>query len=115
MTSFPPFAPAAAAAPALRIRDEEDAFVVTLAVPGVHPEDLDVRFCDSVLTICRLSTPAPGTLTALESLPALYRTVYLPHPVQIEGLTATLADGVLTVVAPKAHVATPVHVPVIGY
>jgi HSP20 family molecular chaperone IbpA len=92
----------------LHLRDEADAFVVFLAVPGVHPEDLDVRLCDGVLTICHLGPVPPDDGTR-------YRTVYLPHPVEAHRVTAVLAAGVLTVTAPKTPAETLVHVPVVGY
>lgn len=72
----------------LRLRDGADAFVVTLPVPGLGIDDVDVCYADGVLTL---------------RAPHLYRTVYLPAPVDAAHRQTTLREGVLTVELPKGH------------
>ncbi len=94
--------------PAVDLVDRDDELVVRAEVPGVEKKDLDVSMTDNTVTIkgstsheekeekgdyyrCEISR---GTFT---------RTVTLPCNVDAAKVKATLKDGVLEIVLPKAE------------
>jgi len=88
----------------------DDALVVTLAIPGVSPEDVDVTFEGDVLTIKgELPAPLDGVdYLAQERLSGPFRrTVTVGIPVQADGIEATFDRGLLTVTLPKVEESKP--------
>ncbi|MEU5097423.1 Hsp20/alpha crystallin family protein [Streptomyces sp. NPDC020996] len=107
------FLEAAGAAPAATVlsppadlRETDDAYFVEAELPGIEGEDIDIELSERELCIAgeykeqeregvlRRSTRRTGRFE--------YR-VLLPSDVKEEEVTATLADGVLTVVVPKSQ------------
>jgi HSP20 family molecular chaperone IbpA len=71
----------------------EGSMVITLDLPGVTPEGLEVRTENGKLFI--KGTRADQT--------TIYRKAFsINHPLSIEGITAKLAHGVLTITVPAA-------------
>ncbi len=81
--------------------ENDEALVIELAVPGVKADDLDISVEGRQLTI-RASLPAipEGEQRRywLQAIPrgALTRTVRLPANVDVDGVRASVTDGMLT-------------------
>ncbi|WP_119269557.1 Hsp20/alpha crystallin family protein [Taklimakanibacter deserti] len=94
------------AAPAVDIRDTERSYEIAAEVPGIGPDNLDVRIVDGRLLIkgdkkdswekngggCHLSERHYG---------AFERSFPLPEGIDPDKIEASLSSGVLTVVVPK--------------
>lgn len=98
--------------PAIDVHETADDVVVTAALPGVKPEDVDITMTGQSLTL-------KGEFKADESIERdqyLYRerrygtftrSLQLPVRVKGEGAEATFADGILTLRIPKAEEVKP--------
>lgn len=104
------------------IDESESDFAVTLDVPGVALESIELEMHEDTLTIrgervCRVSSAAASeTEDGVETKPTaaaqprrrerafgrFQREVRLPSPVENESVNAELSDGVLVVTLPKA-------------
>ena len=93
--------------PPVDIQETDDRYVVTAEVPGVKQEDIQVAFNDGVLTITGVrrerqrERPCEEYHRVERGHGAFSRSFHLPVPVDPDGITADLHDGVLTVVCPK--------------
>ena len=106
--------------PAAEVLDTETGFRITLELPGVTKESIDVKATDRSLVITA-QRPAPdqgdNAATALLSewpYGTWSRSFRFPAGINREGLEAHYRDGLLTVTAPKAQTATSVSVTVEG-
>ncbi len=104
-------------APVVDILEREDAVVITADLPGVELDKLDIDVKDNVLTLRGGRTP-PGNG---EGYKRLHRDVYpiaylrsfnLPGEFDQDHIQATLKNGVLTLVLPKAEKAQLRKIPV---
>lgn len=101
--------------PLADLHETDDAYVVEAELPGIKREDVDVEISERELCIAgeykereregvmRRGTRRTGHFE--------YRAL-LPADVKTDEVTATLADGVLTVTVPKAQAAKPQHIEV---
>jgi HSP20 family protein len=110
-------ASALAWAPALDIAERNDAYVVTVEVPGVKPEQLEITLEDGVLTISGERRFEEETKEAQyhrveRSYGAFRRSITLPTRVMSDAIDASFEDGLLTVVVPKAEEAKPKRIEV---
>lgn len=109
-------APAAMAfSPLADLHETDNAYVVEAELPGLKRDNIDVEISERELRIAgeyrereregvmRRGTRHTGRFE--------YRAL-LPAGVKAEEITATLADGVLTVTVPKAQAAKPKHIEV---
>lgn len=99
--------------PMADLQETDDAYMVEAELPGIKREDIEVEISARELCITgeykerehegvlRRSTRRTGRFE--------YRTL-LPADVKAEEITATLADGVLTVTVSKAQAAKPRHI-----
>jgi HSP20 family protein len=99
-------------APALDISERKDAYVVTIEVPGVRPEDLDITLEDGLLTIQgERQFTQESSEQQFHRVERRYgsfrRSITLPARVQAEQIEASFENGVLEVVVPKAEEAKP--------
>jgi HSP20 family protein len=108
--------------PALDVAERGDAYVVHAELPGVSPEQVDVRFEQNVLTI-RGTKPAgfdvqnEGELRvfAAERVHGSFeRSVRLPEFVDAERIDANFSNGLLTITIPKAQAAQPRKITIRG-
>jgi HSP20 family protein len=94
-------------APAVDITEREDAYLVTVELPGVGTEDLEITFEDGLLTIQGERRPA-GDMAAEKvhrierRFGAFRRSITLPSHVQPDKIQASAQDGVLLILVPKA-------------
>ena len=110
-------ATATAWAPALDISERKDAYLVTVELPGVEADDLDITMEDGLLTI---QGERQFTQESSEQqfhrverrYGAFRRSITLPAHVTAEGIEASFEDGVLQILVPKAEEAKPKRIQV---
>jgi HSP20 family protein len=102
------FAPSQAGwKPPVDLQEAADRYVVTAELPGVKQEDIHVAFNGGVLTLSGLrrererEEPCEQFHRVERGHGTFNRSFHLPAPVDPEGITADLRDGVLTVTCPK--------------
>lgn len=98
--------------PALDVHETGDEIVVSAALPGLKPEDVDITITGQTLSI-------RGEFKADEKVErdqylyrerrhgTFHRQLQLPVRVQGDAATATFEDGVLTLTIPKAEEVKP--------
>jgi len=104
-------------APALDISERKDAYLVTVELPGLKPEDLDITMEDGLLTI---QGERQFTQESSEQqfhrverrYGAFRRSITLPAHVMAGGIQASFEDGVLQILVPKAEEAKPKRIQV---
>ena len=98
--------------PPVNIAEGKDAYVVSVELPGVKVEDLEIAFQDGLLTIQGerqlTQDSADEQFHVLERRYGLFRrSIMLPLHVQPDAIEASTEDGVLQVVVPKVEEAKP--------
>jgi HSP20 family protein len=93
-------------APALDISERKDAYLVTVELPGVEAEDLEITLEDGLLTIQGerqfTSESSEQQFHRIERrYGAFRRSITLPAQVQAEQIEASFDNGVLQIVVPK--------------
>ena len=104
-------------APALDISERKDAYLVTVELPGLKPEDLDITMEDGLLTIQGERHFAHDSSEQQfhrveRRYGAFRRSITLPAHVMAEGIQASFEDGVLQILVPKAEEAKPKRIQV---
>jgi HSP20 family protein len=104
-------------APALDISERKDAYLVTVELPGLKPEDLDITMEDGLLTIQGerqfIQESSEQQFHRVERrYGAFRRSITLPAHVMAEGIQASFEDGVLQILVPKAEEAKPKRIQV---
>jgi HSP20 family protein len=104
-------------APALDISERKDAYLVTVELPGVEPDDLQITLEDGLLTIQGERHFAHDSSEQQfhrveRRYGAFRRSITLPAQVQAEQIEASFDNGVLQVVVPKMEEATPKRIQV---
>lgn len=93
------------------VQDETEAFVITAAVPGLKPEDLEIQILDDVVTLRAKASEADAErddyLLRELSLGEFNRSLRLPEPVDAAKAEAEMQNGVLTLRIPKSEEARP--------
>jgi HSP20 family protein len=108
---------ATAWAPALDISERKDAYLVTVELPGLKPEDLDITMEDGLLTIQgERQFTADSSKEQFHRVERRYgafrRSITLPAHVLAEQIEASFEDGVLLILVPKAEEAKPKRIQV---
>lgn len=104
-------------APAVDICERTDSYIVTVELPGVAIDDLEIAFQDRLLTIHGERHPTPATPDEQNHLTErrhgqFRRSITLPLHVKADSIEASSEDGVLRVTIPKAEQAKPTHITV---
>jgi HSP20 family protein len=104
-------------APALDISERKDAYLVTVELAGLKPEDLDITMEDGLLTIQGerqfTSESSEQQFHRVERrYGAFRRSITLPAHAMAEGIQACFEDGLLQVLVPKAEEAKAKHIQV---
>jgi HSP20 family protein len=80
-------------------------YILTVELPGLRREDIQIDCQEQTLTVAGHRPAQPICPERYEQLERgqgpFSRTFRFGSPVDPEGITATLADGVLTIVVPK--------------
>ena len=105
-------APYGASELALDMYETEDEVVVTAALPGVKPEDVEITITGDVLQIkgetkSETKDEKANYLRQERRYGAFSRTIALGSPIQADKADAKFKDGVLTLSIPKADEAKP--------
>jgi len=108
---------ATAWAPALDISERKDAYLVTVELPGVEADDLQVTLEDGLLTIQGERRFAQDSSEqhfhrVERRYGAFRRAITLPAHVMTDAVQATAEDGVLQILVPKMEEATPKRIQV---
>jgi HSP20 family protein len=104
-------------APALDIAERKDAYLVTVELPGVEADDLQVTLEDGLLTIQGERHFAHDSSEQQfhrveRRYGAFRRSITLPDHVMADGIEATADNGVLQIMVPKAEQAKPKRIQV---
>ena len=111
-------ATATAWAPALDISERKDAYLVTVELPGVDVDDLEITLEDGLLTIqgerhfAHDSSEQQHFHRVERRYGAFRRAITLPAQVMAEQIEATADNGVLQILVPKMEEATPKRIQV---
>jgi HSP20 family protein len=108
---------ATAWAPALDISERKDAYLVTVELPGVEADDLDITMEDGLLTIQGERHFAHDSSEQQfhrveRHYGAFRRAITLPAQVQAEQIEASFDNGVLQILVPKMEEAKPKRIQV---
>jgi HSP20 family protein len=98
--------------PTMNLYDAGDRYVLTVPVPGMSPEELELSITGETLTLRgerKRPEGVPDESYRRQERPfgRWSRTVTLPDRVESAQVTAASAQGVLTVTLPKAESAKP--------
>jgi len=103
--------------PALDISERKDAYLVTVELPGVGADDLEITLEDGLLTIRGERHFAHDSSEQQfhrveRHYGAFRRSITLPAQVQAEQIEASFENGVLQIVVPKMEEAKPKRIQV---
>lgn len=101
--------------PRLDLTETEDAFHLSVDLPGMKKEDVHIRMEDSRLVISgermEQKTEEDRNRVRMErSFGSFYRSIRLPKSIQEDGIRARFRNGVLSVELPKTEVSKPKHI-----
>ncbi len=101
---------------ALDVHENDNSYVVTTALPGVQPENVNIKLHNDLLTI-EGEIPQQTTENARSLMQERFygrfsRTIRLPQPVNRDAVEAVFENGVLTLTLPKSPEAQPKTIPV---
>ena len=104
-------------APPADVVETADEVIVTLDVPGLSSDAINVELTGNMLTLSGVrpkTEPASGTIVHATQRPSgeFVRSIPMPIPVNNEQVSADIADGVLTVRLARAEHAKARQVPV---
>jgi HSP20 family protein len=102
--------------PSADISESDSDLVFTLDVPGLEKEEISISVDNGVLTVTgerKLEETESHDRHRVERwYGKIQRSFRLPRTVDAEKITATLKNGVLTLVVPKKEEAKPREIPV---
>jgi HSP20 family protein len=92
--------------PPVDLLETPDGYVLMAELPGISQEDVHLELQDGRLTISGVRREHESACEQYHRIErghgSFSRTFHLPVPVDAEGITADLRDGVLTVTCPKS-------------
>jgi HSP20 family protein len=99
-------------APAMDVHESQDGYTITVSLPGVKPEDVNVQYQQGMLSISGEvhgeKTQEQGRYHVRERRMGRFsRTLSLPDAVNSEKAEASFEHGVLTLHLPKAEETKP--------
>ena len=94
------------------VTESDNSYTVIADLPGLTSDDIDVNFHDGVLTINgevheSTSDEKDNVLVRERTYGKFSRRINLPMSVDVENISATYQDGVLTLELPKAESSKP--------
>jgi HSP20 family protein len=105
---FPVVSQRSTSMPAVNIKEDEQRFVLDLAVPGIDKKDLKIEIHEDVITISseaknEKEESHDGFKRREFSYSSFCRSFYLPDNVNRDKIGANYKDGILTVELPKVE------------
>ena len=101
---------------ALDVHEDDNAYTVTTALPGVQAENVNVKLHNDLLTIegeiPQHEVENVRSLMQERVYGRFSRTIRLPQPVNRDAVEANFDNGILTLTLPKAEEAQPRQIPV---
>ncbi|MGA1598043.1 MAG: Hsp20/alpha crystallin family protein [bacterium] len=93
--------------PVLELREEDQRYLAQFELPGLTKEDVAISLEDGVLTVkgekkSEVEEKREGVHYVERQFGSFSRSVRLPKETDVEGISAGMKDGVLTVAIPKA-------------
>ncbi len=103
--------------PSLDVYDEKDRFLVSIELPGMHKDEINLSYQDGVLTVSgerkhEREGKEGATFRSERAFGKFQRSVSLPASVDAAKINATYKDGVLQIDLPKAEEAKPKQIQV---
>ena len=97
------------------VREEDDNFVLTTAVPGLSADDLNIQILENVVRIEGEYQTSDGE-HLLRELPEgkFIRTLRLPSEVDPDQVEAKINNGILSLSLPKVESARPKQIKVLA-
>jgi len=103
-------------APGIDMAETEREYLISVGLPGVEKEGLEVTFRDHCLTVSGERIPAPRPSSeGRRSKPALmrfYRAFTVPRAVRVDRIEASFEDGILAIKIPKLEKDAPLRIDV---
>jgi HSP20 family protein len=99
------------------IRQTDEAFIVEASVPGLGPDEVEVTVDGGVLTIKGTTRTSEEQLNGNyvrreRGMTSVFRQVGLPAEVRANEISASFANGELTITIPREQKAQPQRIPV---
>ena len=102
--------------PPVDVYETADQYVITVEVPGLSREHIDIRMHDDRLVLRGIRPTQTVSCEQYHRIERGYgpfsRTFHLPHAAATDRIAADLNDGVLTVTVPKLPDESPRRIPV---
>ncbi len=97
------------------VREEDETFVLTTAVPGLSADDLNIQVLDNVVRIEGEYQTSDGE-HLLRELPEgkFIRTLRLPSEVDADKVEAKIKNGILSLSLPKIESARPKQIKILA-
>ncbi|WP_457625520.1 Hsp20/alpha crystallin family protein [Persephonella sp.] len=91
--------------PPVDIVEETDRYLVFVDLPGVRPEDIEIKGYDTYIEITGIKEPVKGrNYILMERFSGKFkRKIHFRRGVDIGSATATLKNGVLIISIPKSE------------
>jgi HSP20 family protein len=104
---------------ALDLIENDDAFIVKASVPGINPDDLEITFTDSTLTIKGETKSEENVEKSHYHLRerrfgSFTRSIQLGTRIESDKIEANYDKGVLTLRLPKSEEIKPKRIPIKG-
>jgi len=98
--------------PPLDVLEDDDSFYVTINVPGVKKDDIQLSVLGDTLTIkgerkAAVSEEGKRQIRRECRCGNVHRTVEFSKPVQTDAIKADCEDGILNITLPKSEAAKP--------
>lgn len=97
------------------VREEDENFTITTAVPGLTADDLNIQVLDNVVRIEGEYATSDGE-HLLRELPEgkFIRTLRLPSEIDADKVEAKITNGILTLSLPKVEAARPKQIKILA-
>ncbi len=97
------------------VREEDNEFIITTAVPGLSADDLNIQVLDNVVRIEGEYKTSDGE-HLLRELPEgkFIRTLRLPSEIDADNVEAKIKNGILNLSLPKVEAARPKQIKIVA-
>ena len=98
--------------PLMNIEETKDAYRISIEVPGMEKDDIDIEVKDNVLTVSgekkeEVKSEDSTFYRRERRFGKFSRSISLPNDINVDGIDAEYKNGVLTLTLPKTEEAKP--------